>query len=426
MPKLFSSILFVLFALQPVLSFGKVIEHDSYCLDAESASLRQTTILVDGSTMSLESNGALGSTYWRSQIRRFIDASADEAGVYMAPGERVSIGMIMPNGSGVNVTFSGCMPILPKSVIAENEQQETKLSWFLGGGWEREYEEGQKEFLEAAVKSLALLMKDNGPVDVAEKITFVDSKAAASLANYRGINRHQGVPRVIIVTDLSLYEFPTGDADAVSSTAKSDALVNGTDLGYSEVHLLTEKSPSSNHVKQYLEAYFLQAKSTLSTFVAGTGALNTPEPPVQVRQFVGEVVFEAENDAAKLPMMFRLALDKNGRLINSWMKETQGKDRYLPVYGDLQCPGNGRLCTYYGDNVFAQIWNKHKNVSIADGDAGCPNDNGRLPFMGFRNLNFSIDEERLEGIISDKTCFNAGDNDGVIRFNLTEVEHGQL
>lgn len=415
MPRLIASILFVICALQPVLSYGKTVEYDSYCLDTEHSPLRHTMILFDGSIMFGKAGDASGSNYWRIQLRRFINAAADEAKVYMAPGERVSVGMIMPDGSGVNIKFSGCMPILSKATIDENEQKETKLSWFLGGGWKRQYEESQKEFLNAAITSLALLVQEIDAVDQADKTRFAESTAAASLANFRGIDRHSGVPRIIIVTDLSLYAFPTGNADTVSNAGQTDALTNGTDLGFSEVHLLTEKSPSSNHVKQYLESYFLQGKSTLSSFVSGTGALNVSKPPVDVRTFIGELKFDPSYG---IPMKFRLAVDKDNRLTNSWAQEIQVKDRFVPVKGNLLCPAE-KPCRYFGDDKFAQIWNEHIEFGV-DGEGRCPTENDRLPFMGFRTLAFSISDGVIEGTVSDEACYNAGFEDGGLHFRLEE------
>ena len=222
----FISVIFVIISfLQPTLTNGKTVKYDKYCLEG---SLRETTILVDGTTMTFAS----GEQYWRTQIKRFLDASKDEASVYMTPGERIRVGLLMPDGSGTAIEFSGCMPILPKSVIAENTENESTISWLINGGWERNYQADQEEFVEAAIISLSTLMRDidgkNGELEI-----FSESNTLASLANYRKAHTAQGVSRVFLVTDLSHYT-SQGNVQTVADAAMSDARESNLDFGYSK------------------------------------------------------------------------------------------------------------------------------------------------------------------------------------------------
>ena len=191
------------------------------------------------------------------------------------------------------------------------------------------------------------------------------------------------------------------------------------------MHLLSESSTASKHGKQYFDALFLQAKAFLASYVSASGALDSIDPPEQIRNFIGEVEFSPD-PIDHLPMKFRLAVNQKGQLTNSWMSETQGKTRYLPVFGDLSCGEDGTTCKYYGDSKFAQIWNKTADLDIDDQENFCPQENDRLAFMGFKNLKFSIDEGAIKGVISDELCLNEGFDDGTIRFNLKEVGHAQF
>ncbi|WP_376870222.1 hypothetical protein [Albirhodobacter sp. R86504] len=399
-------------------AFADVTRNMTACLqDGPYKPKRQTVVLVDGAIIEdSDTKGAL--PFWRTELARFVNAQASEAAVLMAPHEQVSLGMLKPDGSGVNIFFEGCLPLLAPKEIEELRNTETKLDWFLGNGWEDRNSEIAEDFAKSTAISAVVAARALAAVAPMESIRFAESPLLASLRNFAGVDLNAGIPRLVLITDISKYGMPDGTTEALVTAGHIDGAKTGLHLGYSELHLLSKGSPTSKGAFDYASALFLASEARLKTLATAGGALTNVGAPVDVRVFQGSIVMQS-NPEIVLPIRMRVAWDLNNTLVNSWMEETQGKIRYTPFSGSLSCTAD-KQCEFIGDGLFAQVWAK-KNGDEPE----CLNLNERLPFGGFRNLTFKIDEDTMKGSVADQTCFFDGMDKG-LPFEMREVVDGRM
>jgi hypothetical protein len=390
----------------------------SHCLDDPlAAPKRQTVVLFDGSIMrEAGDDGAL--PYWRKELARFVNAATSEAAVVMAPHERVSLGVLKPDGTGVDVFFEGCSPLLSPEEVATFKASETKLDWFLGNGWQTRQEDATEAFFKAAASSAVLTARALTPPQPSAEKRFSASALITSLRNYAGANTRYGIPRIVLVTDLSAFDLPSGTTRALLSAGHKDGEASGLHLGYSELHLLSETSPKAEGAFDYLRAFFLATEADLESLATAGGALTNISPPTSVRVFQGSIQMSPDPDS-RLPVRMRLAWDQSLRIAGSWLEETQGKVRFAPFNGSLSC-SDAAHCDFIGDGLFAQIWTDEPG-----GNPECPNSDERLAFGGFRTLTFTVKEDTIQGTVYDERCFFDGMQKG-LPFELREVPDGTM
>lgn len=378
---------------------------------------RQTVVLIDGSLM--EDTGAEGVLpFWRREMARFVDAQSSEAAVLMAPHERLSLGVLKPDGTGVNIFFEGCLPLLAQGEIEELSAKETKLDWFLGNGWKDQNDEKSESFAKSAAISAVLAARGLNFTPLTERRRFADSALTNSLRNFPGVDKNFGIPRLVLITDLASFDLPDGDDEALISAGHLDGDKIGMRLGYSELHVISQQSPNSGAAIHYLRALFLSSEADLKTLATASGALTNIGAPLNVRTFQGTIQMKKEPEERLLVRM-RIAWDQNYTVVGSWMEETQVKVRYTPFNGSLTCSSDTN-CEFIGDGLFAQIW------SGKPGDeAACLRTEERLPFGGFRTLSFKIAGEMVTGLVSDETCYFSGLENGT-PFEMKEILNGRM
>lgn len=262
MPKISLFLNFLLAGLvagSPALS--NVTRNMNFCVsDEQSKPKRQTVVLIDASIMG--EAGADGSLpFWRNELARFVNAQTSEAAVVMAPHERVSLGVVKADSTGVNIFFEGCLPLLSSDEKAELKANESNLSWFLGKGWEKKYSEGIEDFFKSAATSAVLMSRSIDQSSSSEKNThFATSPLVDSLRNFPGVNMEDGIPRIVLITDLSKYDLPSGTRSAQINAGHMDGADAGLQLGYSELHLISEKPPKTGEAIDYLDAFFFSGR----------------------------------------------------------------------------------------------------------------------------------------------------------------------
>lgn len=378
---------------------------------------RQTVVLIDGS-LTTETGNSNALPFWRTELARFTNAQARDAAVLMAPHEHITLGILRPDGTGVNTFFEGCLPLLAPGEIEELRSKETKLDWFLGKGWEDANIEIAEEFEKSAAIAAVNTARALASVAPEEGSRFADSTLVASLRNFAGVDLNLGIPRVVVITDLSKAGMPDGTKAAVVTMGHADGASAGLQLGYSELHLISKGSAQSRAAFDYSSAFFLAGGADLKSLTSEGGAITNIPTPIGVRVFAGSILVKADPEL-RLPIRMRIAWDQNYTVVNSWMEETQIKKRYTPFGGNLSC-ASGESCSLVGDGLFAQKWTNEPG-----GDAECVAGDDRLPFGGFRNLELKIEGDTINGVISDEACFFSGMKDG-LPFEMMKVENGRM
>lgn len=393
-------------------AFAETVTNMAYCsVEGHTPSLRQTTVLIDGNLIVPEIDSAIADNqHWRSFAAQFVDATSQFAKLNLDPRERVTIAVSNRDGSGVNVLFSGCIPLFSAAEEAALQAQSSGLDVFIGNDWRSKWTKETETFKRSV--SLALVSAARNMTPAAQAGTsFADGSLAKSLASSSAVGLDQGIPRIIIYTDLSNYGFPQAEVTAVRAAARADAQNSRADLQRAELHVLSLAPAAQTNTRDYLEAFFLTAKAKLTTLGAATSNLAPVNAPVSIEVYQGSIDMA---ETAKYPLRMRLARDVNGTVVNSWLEMQAVEVRFSPFSGILTCstPEN---CEYVGDNIFAQIWSDNPDPAPE-----CPPD---MPFGGLRNLQFNTNGEGLSGRISDEVCFFASRENG-LHFEMKRVANG--
>lgn len=410
-PLLYAGV-FALSAIFPMAAQAMVSDR-SYCNHADMPpALRQTMIIVDGQIVSPETTDPLvENRVWRAFMSRFVNAADPHIGINIAPGEMITLAVANADGSGVTPIFAGCVPYFPEAVTAARQAESSGLSTFFGNDWNAQHKKISDSFSDNAVLAMVTEVRDL-PVAQAVSADFGDSTLAKSLARGTSMDRAFGIPRIIVFTDLSLYNLPpSGGADARRLGFETARNLQA-DFGYADIYMLTT-GISAGGARDYLEAFFLQGKGHLLDLSGAGGNINLSRPPARVEVFNGVMRFPVNGETHEASLRLRLAVTADNRIISSWMEENRQQQRFLPFLGDLNCVDG--ICDYIGDGLFAQIWNEEPR--------DYPECHENMPLFGMRALNFSLEEGRVTGVVSDDVCVVIGAEDG-ITFSLNQTSGG--
>lgn len=384
----------------------------SYCGQADLPTpLRQTLVVVDGRLVQPETEGpAEGNQLWRSFMVKFVNAADTYISQNIAPGELVTLALANPDGSGITPIFNGCVPYFSKEVDQARQSESSTVSTFFGSDWN-----AQKAKMAASFQDAALMATVSGIADIGAAKTgeaFGESGLALSLSRSRGVDPAYGIPRVILLTDLSQYTFPA-EAPAQNRTAGiAAANTLGADFGFADVHLMSTGAIAASS-KDYLETFFLQSKAQMLTLAGAKDNMTQVEVPQRVETYMGSIRFPIGDGVVESPLRMRLAVSAGNRVVSSWIEETRMTPRFAPLKGDLNCVSG--ICDYIGDSVFAQVWSTEPG--------GEPECGENLPFIGMRNLDFSHEDGVIKGKVSDTVCYLPQAPEG-IEFTLRQLQNG--
>ena len=398
---------------------AEITKNMAYCEGVDTASTKRQTLVLLDSTLVAETPPEGEVPYWRELLLQIADAGSSTSPVQFAPHEFVSIGVVKADGSGIDLFFMGCVPSLSQKEMDELRANATTIDWLLGRDWEKHHKDDVRAFLKSAVVASAT-MADHLAVAPADDESFAESGLVMSLRSFNGVDLELGLPRIVLISDLSGYEFPKGDVSAVIRAAQLDGTNAGVGLGYAETHIITRNPLPERNAFDYLHGFFLASEGDLKTLAVGRSALNDIPPPIISQVFQGSMTLKnAAGELQKLPIRMRLAWDRNLNIVNSWMDETQIKTRFTPFNGLLTC-SDEETCGYVGDGLFAQVW-----TDKPGGQAECYSLMDRMPFGGYRTFEFSISGDTLSGKMSDEACYFVGNEDGV-PIELQRVKNGRL
>ncbi|WP_158665397.1 hypothetical protein [Sinorhizobium fredii] len=383
---------------------------DEFCTsDGGGPALRQTFVVIDGSVVSddLPNGPSPDNTAWRRFAAQFFDARNPAVDQVMAPRERVTIAVANSDGSGLTPLFTGCLPLVGKEEASKLEKETTSMQRFFGSDWRSSITKAAEEFSRSATISLVQGLKKAVVGAPKARSEFAHGGLVQSLNRTKAYSLSDGLPRLIIYSDLAAYELPVADTATSRAKGRTDAESIAIDLQRIEVDLFTTGKATSEQATEYLKSFFLTAKGKVETIAGEGGILGSSGTPVKITVYQGAISYGTD----QYPVRMRLARDQNGSVTMSWIEEQSDRLRFSPFTGILNCTDEDE-CNFVGDRVFAQIW--------SDRPGPTPTCEAWMPFGGLRDLSFSTDGDRLEGKISDAICVINGQEDGV-SFQLQRV-----
>lgn len=385
---------------------------DGYCrMNDLPGALRQTIIVIDGALVAPEAAGPSDANRpWRQFALQFLDAGDAQARQRLDAHERISIGIANADGSGFTMLFSGCVPLVRPEEEATLSKETSILDVFFGADWQRKQKDAAEKFTRSAAMAMVEGLKALPPAGAAGPVAFPDSGFVASLGKSVGYTLEGGLPRVILVTDLTRYDLPEGTASAVRALGRADADRAGVNLLRAEVHVFGSAGAQKVNEREYLDAFVLSSRGHLATLTSAGGALTAIGAPRSVAVYQGVVDY----GDTRYPLRMRLARDQNSAVVNSWIEMQASVAKFVPFFGIISCKTDTE-CEYVGDNIFAQVW---------DDEPGPKADlQPWEPFGGMRGLRFDIAGEQITGLINDETGFIVGSEDG-LRFEMQIVKGG--
>ena len=143
---------------------------------------------------------------------------------------------------------------------------------FLGNDWRSSNEKAAEDFSRAATISLVqgLTKAKIGTTEPAAE--FAHGGLIQSLNQAKAYSLSNGLPRLIVYSDLAAYGLPVADTATARAKGRSDAETIAIDLQRVEVDLFTPGKATSEAATEYLKSFFLAAKGKVET-IAGEGGV---------------------------------------------------------------------------------------------------------------------------------------------------------
>lgn len=359
-------------------------------LKGVQAPLRRTVVLVDAKALR-KAVDAVSFAEQNKSFRDLILAIADPA-VALPAGtsaarEQVTIAVVPVDGSAAQTTFVGCIPGLSPQELAEAQKNEGGIGSMFSSGTARELEDQASNFrtqLIGGMVAAGALAADtpgaqSGTVDASPFLTGV----RASKGMIEGDDR---VQRLVLVSDLSGLDLPSGDAGVARRGGVEAGRKAAADLPQVDVHVVLPSGKSSAG-RDFFEGYWLAQGGRLLSY--GPDKIGNAAPaPVRLWRFSAKAAYPSGDELADV----RIGDDGRGKLTASWLTLLGTPSFPIPMTGSIGCSGGD--CEVRSDRGgFAQAW------SMQPG--GEPEYANNMPFGGMRSFALKIVGDRLTGEVTD-------------------------
>jgi hypothetical protein len=353
--------------------------------------LRQTIVVVDeGAFRARDGQPAKGGDKrWIHALVELADAREGATTNNMEAGERLVVMIARANGSELVPLFLGCSPNLSAAELSEREKSDSTVDRFFGRDTKsllkRQLESFQSRILEALTQVNQQVELD----DKASKPIATDGFIRALASSGRLVDLAYGVPRFVLMTDLRFVDpKKLTDRETARKIGFEWASKANLDLSRAEVHTLNLGDASVQHIRDFAEAMLLGSKGLLIGWRTD-GLPPLQAAPIAVRHFGGTIDYAG----LPAPIQIRLAFDKSGTLVNSWVEVTVSKAVATPMTGKAICQGS-QVCEVKGDGkLLGQAWS-----TSASGE---PKFGEELPFAGLRYFALSTTKDDAAGRIYD-------------------------
>jgi hypothetical protein len=360
--------------------------------------LRQTVVLIDQSAIEPTSalNVGEANRRWIGKILAIAGVQEGQSGILSAPRERLTVVVAQEDGRDLIRVFTGCAPTFSQGEITEMKKSSSgwrgQFERFWGKDVESRIENDQKAYRSKLTAALAELPKRPAKKVMERQASPTDNSFLQALSMVAGaFDLSEGIPRIIVISPMNaLVVQELSDLRSARSKGFDLAAKVGADLQRAEVYVTGLSRDAGRFAPDFARTFFLGLKGKL---VAASGETlpQLAEPPQTVQVFSGFIDYAGIN----FPMQLRLATDRSGSLVNSWVEVAVKSPVATPLTGKAVCKGgNLENCEVKGDGKdFSQSW-----VMDIGPD---PKFDEALPFSGLRYFEFVTSESGVKGRVYD-------------------------
>ena len=323
--------------------------------------------------------------------------------------ERITMLILPADGSAAKLIFEGCLPSLSPDEIQKTQKNGSAINDFLTGGIQQSFANDASLFRSRLINAIVIAARAAPNEAKSETGKLIDSSLVQSLrASGRLINAEKGLPRILLLSNLSRIDL--GETTDTREKARQLGFDHGKtaalELGRSELHIFLNQGSNSGLARDYAQAFFLAQHANLITW-ADDAPPAMPPAPIAVRRISGEAMYPNGPETVNI----RLAQDRNGVLVNSWLVLRGSPDRSTPLTGQATCDSS-TVCRFRSDDAgFAQAW------SISPG--GEPEFDAETPFGGMRSWELTLNDETMKGAVTDPAIDQVGSTPGNKSINIT-------
>jgi hypothetical protein len=378
----------------PAVPLETVVVDSSCRVEGLARPLRQTIVLIDQAAIESKPAGDVGeiNRRWINRVLSIAGVQEGQPSTIVAPRERISVVVARQDGSDLIRAFSGCSPTYSSSEITELKKLSLgikgQVDRFFGRDIENRIDSERKSFRSKLTSALAEVTKISGSARAGDDGgSFLQSLTLLS----RQLDLSEGVPRIILVSPMRFSALQNiSDEKSARALGFETAEKLGADLQRAEVYITGMSSQTSKFVRDFSQAFFLDSKAKLVD-ASGETMGKTNEAPDRVRVYSGFIDY----GGVQVPMQIRLATDRTGSLVNSWVEVTVKRAIATPLTGKAVCKAeDAESCDVKGDGKeFAQLW--------ATDRSGDPKFGDTLPFSGVRFFEFTTTRAGLKGRVWD-------------------------
>lgn len=382
--------------ISPAAGISQAIRLEEYCtLPGLPPSGRHTYVLIDEHVVGrVEQTEDFGTTNaeLRNVILAFATPNAASVTGLMDHRERLSILLLPREGTAAKLLFTGCLPSLSADELASADREGSALATFFTGGTRQRLDEAAETFRRRVARALILAARSApGPAEPETGRLPQSQLVQSLLASGHLVNGDAGLPRVVLLARLGEIDI---DGASTSESARRNGFADGQtvalDLARSELHVFLVGDNETSLARDYARAFFLTRHANLMTWADDTPP-PLPAPPVVVERYNGEALYPREPEAIQI----RIAADRNGALVNSWIILRGEQNRSIPMTGRRFCNSGGRCSLRSDDGGFAQAWSPNAG--------GTPEFDRLLPFVGMREWEMTVQDQNFEGRVFDPT-----------------------
>lgn len=398
---------------------------EKYCaVPGVDAAARQTVIIID--EHEITPNPAPGliapeNLKWTKWLGRLVSAKGAAREAIFAPRERLTVLVAPKDGSEPRLMFTGCLPFFSQAEATAIAQKQggvnSAAGAFFGSGALETAEKDSDKFRSALGAAAALA----GAPDGLSKKSLGDadlptSGLMASLRHGGLINLTDGVPRVMLYSDLSRFAAPWRDTQAARAAGLQLGSEAPLDLKRADFYVLgVGSSESADLVRQFVDAFLLSSAATLKGWSLADAPLSEPAP-TNVRFFSGLVRYGAED----VPVKLRLGTTGDGKIVNSWLTVRRDFETSTPFSGEVVSDGHGGQIARSDGHGFGQLWSLNPDPA--------PEFTDRMAFGGLRNVELQVHPDgTVTGKVFDPLVTRIkGNPTPFISLKLTQDSHSQF